>query len=154
MLSRLISCLTTCLFGEPITVNTVKKEVNVSTNEPITGITVKKEVSMSEADPSIADHPWDAAKIKKKIGEISQEIKLLKKEIRTPYHQVTWKEQTDLASLKHQVTVLMVLQAFRRGKLHFTRGDRSNWALDSHESWLEENLDWRSWTDLVKIKTV
>jgi hypothetical protein len=91
---------------------------------------------------------WNVPKIREQINDLAQEIRLLKKEIRTPHHQVTWSEQCELGALKHRVTVLVVLQATRRDRIHFVGK-----TLEEQRDWLEERLDLDDRRDLARIET-
>ena len=144
MICGLITYITNCLFGKKDPVETGKK-----------GLTVEEmmERMMTESHQlsnfeDLRKISWNVSEIKKQINELAQEIRLLKKEIRTPHHKVTWSEQCELNALKHRVTVLVVLQAFRRGKLHFIKG-----SLEEQEAWLESHLDLHDRRDLAKIET-
>ena len=90
----------------------------------------RKENVMNETAPEIK---WKVKEIKTRINALSKEIKELKNQIRTPNHNITWPEFNNLSALKQEVTIYMVLQAFRRNKIHLKGVD--------HAQWLEENLD-------------
>lgn len=127
MICRLFTYLTDYLFGN----QNQQKEVPV----------IPKDNMMNEASrltnfSDMHSITWNVPEIRKRINDLSQEIKLLKKEIRTPHHQVTWAEQCELGALKHRVTVYAALQAFRRNKLHFQHMSPAD-QLD----WLESHLD-------------
>lgn len=148
MICRLLTYLTNCLFGKPVTV-AVKKEVKM------------KEDVMTEAHrlanfEDLGTIHWNVPEIRRRINELSQEIRALKKEMRTPHHQVTWNEQCELGALKHRVTVLVVLQAFRRGKNHFVNRkfeSGQSYSLADQESWLESHLDLHDRRELAIVET-
>lgn len=140
MICRLFTYLTTCLFG---TQTQPRKEVSMSPKEAM-----MNEASRLSNFNNLKAINWNVPEIRRQIKELSQEIRDLKKEIRTPHHQVTWSEQCELGVLKHRVTVLATLQAFRRGNIHF-----SNFSISDQFAWLEEHLDLDDRRDLARIET-
>lgn len=68
----------------------------------------------------IDDVKYDVLKIKLEINRLAAEIRALKKEIRQPNVVISWNQAATLSAAKEEVTELCVLQAARRGKMHFT----------------------------------
>lgn len=139
MICKLITYLTNCLFGKKDPVQTGKKELKVKEM-----MTESHRLSNFEDLKAIK---WNVPELRARINELAQEIRLLKRQIRTPKHQVTWSEQCELGALKHRVTVLVALQAFRRGKIHFV-----NSSIEDQEAWLESHLDLQDRRELAIIE--
>jgi hypothetical protein len=140
MICRLFTYLTDCLFGSQT--QPPRKEVSVVPKEAL-----MKEASRLSNFNDLKAVNWNVPEIRRQIKEVSQEIRLLKKEIRTSYHQITWNEQCSLGALKHRATVLTALQAFRRGNIHFVNSSISDQFL-----WLEEHLSLDDRRDLARIE--
>jgi len=140
MICRLFTYLTDYLFGSQT--QPPRKEVPMVPKEAMLN-----EVSRLSNFKDLSTIRWNVPEIRRQINELSQEIRLLKKEIRTPHHKVTWSEQCELGALKHRVTVLVVLQANRRGKIHLV-GKTS----EEQRNWLEDHLDLDDRRDLARIE--
>lgn len=139
MICRLFTYLTDYLFGSQT--QSTRKEVPMIPKEVI------NEACCLSNFKDLSTIRWNVPKIREQINDLSQEIRLLKKEIRTPHHKVTWSEQCELGALKHRVTVLVVLQASRRRKIHLV-GKTS----EEQRNWLEDHLDLDDRRDLARIE--
>jgi len=64
---------------------------------------------------------WNTKKIKTAVNNLSRELHELKKSIRQPNVQITSQQHTALTNLKDLVTLLCVVRASSRGKVHLAQ---------------------------------
>lgn len=93
---------------------------------------MRKETTMEE---NMIIPNWDITKIRTAIKNLSEQIHNLKKQIRQPNVKISYAQYCALTSLKHNATVLCVVSAQRRHKVHL-----QGLTLEQQQTWLNENL--------------
>src|SRR4051812_6479243 len=68
---------------------------------------------------------YDIYRLRADLRQLATEIRLLKKQIRTPNYLPSWKEYRDLRAMKEAFTILCCLRAHHRGRLHLKDAQKS-----------------------------
>ena len=63
---------------------------------------------------------YDIHRLRRELCDLGEEIRALKKEIRTPHHNPTSQEMSRLRKMKLSATKLCCLRAHHRGKRHLS----------------------------------